>query len=478
MKNRKGAILMKNRKKIGLIGGIAALAVILCIAAVVILTRNGGSAAYRDISVFDLSASATVTRDGTTLDAYSGMKLMNGDNVKVGDEGNMCLLLDDDKYVTLETGTEIRLNASGSKEDSKTRIELVQGAVLNELDSKLNNDSSYELSTPVSVMAVRGTVFRVSLDSDGEKTAADVMVFDGKVAAAAVLADGTVSSKENMVAAGEAADFHKADAGSDPVYAPKDIDFTALPADTLKALLKIYDSGRISDLSVSKDDLQQIIKEKESADDTVRNEDGANTADPASGTDSSDADNTSSGASGSDTDADSSGDDNAAPGPSADGDDGTSYGSGSSGSSSDSDSSNGTVSNPDSKSGKNSGSASDKKSGKKSGKKSDAKSNKNSDKKTNSNKKPNSAKTPVPVPQQTTDPVINTPATPAPGNTTYTVTFIDPLGRVFGTQSIAAGSRAQKPVLSPAGGTNWCDAGGNVFNFDTAITGDLTLYYR
>ena len=92
MKNRKGAILMKNRKKIGLIGGIAALAVILCIAAVVILTRKGGNEDYRDISVFDLSASATVTRDGTTLDAYSGMKLMNGDNVKVGDEGHMCLL--------------------------------------------------------------------------------------------------------------------------------------------------------------------------------------------------------------------------------------------------------------------------------------------------------------------------------------------------------------------------------------------------
>ena len=113
--NRKGAILMKSKKKIGLIGGIAAIAVILCIAAVMIVTRNGEKEDYRDISVFDLSASATVTRDGTTLDAYSGMKLMSGDDVKVGDDGYICLLLDGDKYVTLETGTEIRLNASGNK---------------------------------------------------------------------------------------------------------------------------------------------------------------------------------------------------------------------------------------------------------------------------------------------------------------------------------------------------------------------------
>lgn len=472
---------MKNRKKIGLIGGIAALAVILCIAAVVILTRNGGNEDYRDISVFDLSASATVTRDGTTLDAYSGMKLMNGDNVKVGDEGNMCLLLDGDKYVTLETGTEIRLNASGNNENSKTKIELVQGAVLNELDSKLNNDSSYELSTPVSVMAVRGTVFRVSLKSECDSDTADVMVFDGKVATAAVLSDGTISPDENMVGVGEAASYQKTGADSNPVYAPKEFNLQDLPTDTLKAILNIYESGRISDFSISKDELQQLIKDKESADST--DEDENNTTDPASGTDPSDTNSAGSGGPASNTDADSSDDDSAAPDSSDDDDDSANYGSGSgSGSASDSDGSDGTVSNPGSKSGNNSGSASDKKSGKKSSKKSDAKSDKKSgktsDKKSDSNKKPKSTKTPVPVPQQTSNPVVDKPATPAPGNATYTVTFIDPLGRVFGTQSIAAGSRAQKPVLSPAGGTNWCDAGGNVFNFDTAITGDLTLYYR
>ena len=453
--NKKGAILMKSRKKIGLIGGISAIAVILCIAAVMIVTRNGEKEDYRDISVFDLSASATVTRDGTTLDAYSGMKLMSGDDVKVGDDGYICLLLDGDKYVTLETGTQIRLNASGNKENSKTTIELVQGAVLNELDSKLNDDSSYELSTPVSVMAVRGTVFRAALKSEGEAVTADVMVFDGKVAAAAVLADGTVSSEENMVAAGEAANFHKADADSDPEYTKADISYEDLPADTLAAILKICESGRIPNLSISKEDLQQLIKEKESADsDDQSADDTDQSADH--DTDPSDADTTEP-----DTTADDNGDN--APDSSVDDDDDT-Y--------SDPDSDDGTVSNP----GTQSGSKADTKSDKKSSKKSDSK----SDKKSDSKKKPKHTAVPKPVPLPTTKPADQTPATSSPnsGNTTYTVTFIDPLGRVFGTQSIAAGSQAQKPALSPAGGTNWCDAEGHVFNFNTAITTDLTLYYR
>lgn len=466
--NRKGAILMKSRKKIGLIGGIAAIAVILCIAAVMIVTRNGEKEDYRDISVFDLSASATVTRDGTTLDAYSGMKLMSGDDVKVGDDGYICLLLDGDKYVTLETGTQIRLNASGNKENSKTTIELVQGAVLNELDSKLNDDSSYELSTPVSVMAVRGTVFRAALKSEGEAVTADVMVFDGKVAAAAVLADGTVSSEENMVAAGDAANFHKTDANSDPEYAPAEISYEDLPADTLAAILKICESGRIPNLSISKEDLQQLIKEKESADSDDQSADG--TDKPADSTDqTADHDADPSDADTTEPDADDGGDN--APDSSADDDDDT-Y--------SDPDSDDGTVSNSGTQSGSKADTKSDKKSDSKSDKKSSKKSDSKSDKKSDSKKKPKQTAVPKPVPLPTTKPADQTPATSSPnaGNTTYTVTFIDPLGRVFGTQSIAAGSQAQKPALSPAGGTNWCDAGGHVFDFNTAITSDLTLYYR
>lgn len=469
---------MKNPKKIRLIGGIAALAVILCIAAAVIFTFSKGEDAYRDISVFDLSASASVTRDGKALDAYSGMKLMNGDKIKVGDEGSLCLLLDGDKYVTLETGTEICLNATGDEKNSKTKIELLQGAVLNELDSKLNEDSSYELSTPVSVMAVRGTVFRASFSKDGDASASSLMVFDGRVAAAAVQADGTVSP-EIQVDAGDAAHFDKPDANSDPVYSPAEISYEDLPADTLAALLKIYESGRLTNLSISKDDLNTLYQQKKAD----SSKDAPDDTSSSGQTDDSDADaaNSGSGSGGSDdtddsvnTDtADDSGDSDDSAQPSGDG---------SSISSSDSSTGSGTGT------GSRTGTKADKKSGKSASKSNKSGKPKATAKPGKSNKPKATAKpsgltatpnpNPVPGTVPTGQPSVNPPATLAPGHTAYTVTFMDNHGNVFGTQSITSGSRVQRPKLSPADGSNWYDAQGNLFDFNTTVTGDLTLYYR
>lgn len=462
---------MKNPKKIRLIGGIAALAVILCIAAAVIFTLSKGEDVYRDISVFDLSASATVTRDGTTLDAYSGMKLMNGDKIKVGDEGSLCLLLDGDKYVTLETGTEICLNATGDEKNSNTKIELLQGAVLNELDSKLNGDSSYELSTPVSVMAVRGTVFRASFSKDGDASASNLMVFDGRVAAAAVLADGTLSP-EIQVDAGSAARFDKPDANSDPAYSPSEISYEDLPADTLAALLKIYESGRLTDLSVSKDDLNTLYQAKK-ADSSKDASDATSSGDPAGGGEADDADGsgTSDDADDSATsdDADDSGDSDDSAQPSGDG-----------GSISSSDSGTGTGSRTSAKA--------DKKSGKSTAKSNKPGKSKATAKPGKSSKPKATAKpagpvvtpnpNPVPGTLPTGQPSVNPPATQAPGNTVYKVTFIDSHGNIFGTQSVTSGSQVQRPKLSPADGSDWYDAQGGIFDFNTTITSDLTLYYR
>ncbi len=269
-----------------------------------------------------------------------------------------------------------------------------------------------------------------------------------------------------MVAAGKAANFHKADANSDPEYTPAEISYEDLPADTLAAILKICESGRIPNLSVSKEDLQQLIKDKESGDSDDQQANSADdpaSSDPAS--DPSAADTTEP-----DEDADSADDDGNTNSSEEDDD----Y------SDSDSDSDDGTVTNQGTPSDSKADTKTDKKSGKKSDSKSDKKSDKKSTKKPDNKKKPNTTSVPKPVPQSTSDPANQTPSTSSPnsGNTTYTVTFVDPLGRVFGTQSIASGSQAQKPALSPAGGTNWCDAEGNVFNFNTAITSDLTLYYR
>lgn len=460
---------MKNNKKIKIAGGIAAAVVVLCAVIAVIFKFTGGKEDYRNISVFELTASATVTRDNTALDAYPGMKLMNGDNIKVGN-GYICLLLDDDKYVTLEEGSEIRLNATGSSQNSKTTIELVRGAVLNELDSKLNADSSYELSTPVSVMAVRGTVFRAALSTDGEAGSIDLIVLDGQVAASDVLADGTVSSKANLVDAGKGAHVEKTDAHSDPVFSSTDISYEDLPAETLARILEIYESGRISKLSISKDQLEKLYEQKQNQENNPAGEDASENEPSGS------PDNTSSDSQG-ETDPDSSAngaDDSQQPGQDDESDENSENNSGTS-----PNANTNTTANSDAKpAGKTAAANSSKPSGKKNSGKTETKPD--TGKSTKPTSRPSTGKKQEPTAKPGTVSQATPPAVQPPKNEnkTYTVTFKDSFGGTFGTQSIASGSRAQKPKLSPANGTNWYDSQGNVYDFNTVVTGDLTLYYR
>lgn len=472
---------MKNISKTKLIIGIAAAAALLSAAIVLVVRLAGSSENYRDISVFELNAAATVTRDGTALDAYQGMKLENGDDVKVGDDGYICLLLDNDKYVTLETGTEIRLHATGDAAAGKTRIELVSGAVLNELDNKLNADSSYELSTPTSVMAVRGTVFRTALTTKGEAANTELIVLDGQVAAAAVLADGTVSSDEILVNAGEAASFERMDADSDPAYSPIEISYGNLPADTLANILKIYEKGRLSSLSISREDLEQLAQK--GGNPAAAPESSANKGSSATATDTPDGSaNEGSSTTTADTpDGSANAGSSASPNGNSDDDTATRANTESTDKPSD---------DPATKPGSQSTAKPSSRTTAKPNPKSTAKPSSRTTAKPSSKPtaKPSSRTTAKPSSQPTAKPSSqptakpsnspSVPATPKPHDTVCKVTFLDASGKVFGTQSVTYGERAMKPLLSPIGGTNWCDAQGSVFDFGTAITKDVTLYYR
>lgn len=125
--------------------------------------------AYRVMKVFELTGSAIVERDGSgELDAYTGMNLESGDTLTVGDESTIRISLDDDKYILLDSGTVLELNASGTAADSRTSIDLKQGSILNEITNPLSEKSSYEVATPKATMAVRGTSFIVSVEEDDD----------------------------------------------------------------------------------------------------------------------------------------------------------------------------------------------------------------------------------------------------------------------------------------------------------------------
>lgn len=139
---------------------------------------------YRSIMVSAISGSVKVTHsNGETVDAYEGLKLVNGDNVCVAEESNLTLDVDSDKHLFAEANTCFALHVEGTEENDKTTIQLEDGSVLCQIKEKLQNDDSFEIKTATSTMCVRGTVFRVSLiNSNADNNNYELVeVYDGKV---------------------------------------------------------------------------------------------------------------------------------------------------------------------------------------------------------------------------------------------------------------------------------------------------------
>ena len=143
-------------KKWMIFGGAGAGVVAVVVALILIL--GGRNKAYRSIIVVEVEGKVSVTRDGNSYDAYPQMKLRSGDAMSVPAGGYARLKLDGDKFVYLDENSKISLQAAGTAKDSKTIIYIEQGSMLTEIKNKLSKDSSYDVVTPNTTMAIRGTI--------------------------------------------------------------------------------------------------------------------------------------------------------------------------------------------------------------------------------------------------------------------------------------------------------------------------------
>lgn len=218
----------------------AAAAAVLIAAAVTALFLFRDDEAFRSIMVYELEGSAVIDRAKIgTIDAAENLYLESGDRVSVAQKSMMRMKLDDDKYVTAEADTVFALEAEGDGGNSRTRIRLEQGAVTNEIQKPLGGGDLYETTTPNSVMAVRGTIYRAELYDDGAG-GQDMRLccFDGTVAAKPVLPDGTYG-EEVLVHAGSEVTVYSDGTMTDV----KEIDFESLPEQSLETLSGLMESG-------------------------------------------------------------------------------------------------------------------------------------------------------------------------------------------------------------------------------------------
>lgn len=236
---------------------IVCLAVITVIAAVICILFLGRNKSYRLLKIFEVEGTAKVVREGTgDIEPYVNMVLESGDRVSL-DMGLLTIKADDDKYIYLEENTELVLAASGNSTDSKTSIELLSGAITNDIQNKLSTESSYEVNTPNSTMSVRGTIFYVQVYEENGIKYTKVSVFEGKVVTRLKYADGTYSDKEVVVEAGKEVIIYDDGTTTDYVSDPTDIDYSQLPDNVLKLLLDMSDGGK--EFTITDKEIEQIL---------------------------------------------------------------------------------------------------------------------------------------------------------------------------------------------------------------------------
>lgn len=248
-----------NKKKKALI--VSAGICVIAAAAIIILLLVNKKDSYRIIKVYEIEGEATVKRQGKgEIQVYNNMLLQSGDTISLK-QGTMTLKLDDDKYVYVEENTEFELIASGSSANSKTKIDLKSGAITNEITNKLSDDSAYEINTPNSTMAVRGTIFRVEIYTDDDMvTYTKISVFDGKVDTWLVYQDGSVAESSVSVNRGRETIIYEDDKNTDYLGEPSEIDYSVLPEQAIQTLIKICESG--SDIGVTPNELKQYLNDK------------------------------------------------------------------------------------------------------------------------------------------------------------------------------------------------------------------------
>lgn len=240
---------------------IGAAAVVIAVAVAVLLSRKEET--FRSIMVYDVEGSAVIERESVgSLNAAENLYLESGDRVSVAQDSSMRMKLDDDKYVMAEADTIFSVEAEGTDENSRTRICLEQGAITNEIQHPLSDGSQYETSTPNSVMAVRGTIYRVELykDENGEQNT-KLCCFQGKVGTKPILPDGTYG-EEVLVAAGSELIVHS----DGTMEGPEDIAYEQLPEQAVQNLLDMSENGQAL-TGIAAEDLKQLAEAAQKADD-------------------------------------------------------------------------------------------------------------------------------------------------------------------------------------------------------------------
>ena len=114
--------------------------------------------AFSSITVYETKGTININRDSKTIKAAKNMKLINDDYSIVGKKGLIRLSLADEMYAYFEEGSEYAITKGWF---NRIKVGLTVGEMIIEARKKLSADDSFDVMTPNTNMAIRGTVAAV-----------------------------------------------------------------------------------------------------------------------------------------------------------------------------------------------------------------------------------------------------------------------------------------------------------------------------
>lgn len=248
-----------------LIASLSATAVI-GIAVVVAMFIFKDDEAYRTIKVIETVGQVNVIKDGSEYNAYPGMVLEEGYELITAEDSYVRLVLDEDKYVKIEAGSKITFEKLGLVGNNKTKIKIESGAMTCEIVNPLKEDDDFIINTPNSVLAVRGTFFRVDLNyNEDGLVKTHVTTYGGVVAAQRVLSSGTLAGEEVDISAGNKAIISQInevnDEGSvdeDVIFETKEITLEDIPDDDLIDVYFAIENGH--EMFIDKEAAKEVLE--------------------------------------------------------------------------------------------------------------------------------------------------------------------------------------------------------------------------
>ena len=244
-------------KKVIAIIAVAATAVIAVAVVLAVVFSKANS--YRLLKMFEFEGTGTIYRESKgDLTPYPNMVLESGDKISLV-SGLMTIQADDDKFLTLDEHTTIILNATGTKTNSRTQIELLEGGITSDIRNKLSADSTYEINTPNSAMSVRGTVFYTFVYEEKGVKYTRICCFEGEVVTNLVYKDGTTDITPVSVPKGKEVIIYEDDTTTAYLYSePRDIEYHSIPEDELLELKDLIDNEN-KELSITSPEIQRIL---------------------------------------------------------------------------------------------------------------------------------------------------------------------------------------------------------------------------